>query len=88
MSESIKTGAIETLRAQQIETPSWGCGYSGTRLRVFVMDADHTDVRPLLGDLREDVGLDRDPAAAHLRPGYLEKAYAERIGGGQAGWGA
>jgi L-rhamnose isomerase / sugar isomerase len=52
------------------------------------MDAYHTDVRPLLGELRESMGLDADPMAAFKASGYLDRTAAERIGGTQAGWGA
>ncbi|HEX6472651.1 MAG TPA: L-rhamnose isomerase [Streptosporangiaceae bacterium] len=52
------------------------------------MDAYNTDVRPLLADLRADMGLDPDPLAAYGRSGYFEKIAAERVGGTQAGWGA
>ena len=53
-----------------------------------LMDAYHTDVRPLLRSVREDMGLDPDPIGAYKRSGYLEKVRAERVGGTQAGWGA
>ena len=53
-----------------------------------LMDAYHTDVRPLLRSVREDMGLDPDPIGAYKRSGYLEKIQAERVGGTQAGWGA
>jgi L-rhamnose isomerase/sugar isomerase len=53
-----------------------------------LMDAYNTDVRPLLRELREDMGLDPDPVAAFKRSGYAERATAERVGGTQAGWGA
>jgi L-rhamnose isomerase/sugar isomerase len=53
-----------------------------------LMDAYDTDVRPLLRELREDMGLDPDPIAAYKRSGYLERAKTERVGGEQAGWGA
>ncbi|MCI2423027.1 L-rhamnose isomerase [Saccharopolyspora sp. K220] len=52
------------------------------------MDAFHTDVRPLLAELRTELGLDPDPVAAYRRSGYQERIVAERIGGSQAGWGA
>jgi L-rhamnose isomerase / sugar isomerase len=52
------------------------------------MDAYNTDVRPLLAELRADMGLDPDPVAAYHRSGYFEKITAERVGGQQAGWGA
>ena len=53
-----------------------------------LMDAFFTDVRPLLGELREEKGLDADPMAAFARSGYLAKVSAERVGGQQASWGA
>ncbi|WP_238017645.1 L-rhamnose isomerase [Dactylosporangium sp. AC04546] len=53
-----------------------------------LMDAYHTDVRPLLRELREEQGLDPDPIGAYRRSGYFEKIRAERVGGTQAGWGA
>ena len=55
---------------------------------AVLMDAYNTDVRPLLADLRSDLGLDPDPMAAYARSGYAESIIAERIGGQQAGWGA
>jgi L-rhamnose isomerase/sugar isomerase len=55
---------------------------------AVLMDAYNTDVRPLLADLRADMGLDPDPIAAYARSGYQEKINAERAGGQQAGWGA
>jgi L-rhamnose isomerase/sugar isomerase len=53
-----------------------------------LMDAYNTDVRPLVAELREDMGLDADPIAAYKRSGYGERIRAERVGGQQAGWGA
>ena len=55
---------------------------------AVLMDAYNTDVRPLLRDLRADMGLDPDPVAAYRRSGYAEKIREERQGGQQAGWGA
>ncbi len=55
---------------------------------AVLMDAYNTDVRPLLADLRTDLGLDPDPVAAYQRSGYFERIRAERAGGQQAGWGA
>ncbi|MFD1931958.1 L-rhamnose isomerase [Nonomuraea mangrovi] len=55
---------------------------------AVLMDAYNTDVRPLLGELRAETGLDPDPMAAYARSGYFEKIAAERVGGAQAGWGA
>jgi L-rhamnose isomerase / sugar isomerase len=53
-----------------------------------LMEAYNTDVRPLLGQLREDMGLDPDPIAAYDRSGYQDRIVTERVGGSQAGWGA
>ena len=55
---------------------------------AVLMDAYHTDVRPLLRELREDLGLDPDPIDAYRRSGYFEKIRTGRVGGDQAGWGA
>ncbi|WP_405452961.1 L-rhamnose isomerase [Streptomyces achromogenes] len=55
---------------------------------AVLMDAYHTDVRPLLREVREELGLDPDPMAAYARSGWAEKIVAERVGGEQAGWGA
>jgi L-rhamnose isomerase/sugar isomerase len=53
-----------------------------------LMDAYNTDVRPLLADLRAEMGLARDPYAAYLASGYQQQIAAGRVGGAQAGWGA
>ncbi|WP_320780458.1 L-rhamnose isomerase [Streptomyces sp. CRN 30] len=55
---------------------------------AVLMDAYNTDVRPLLREVREELGLDPDPMAAYARSGWAEKIIAERVGGQQAGWGA
>jgi L-rhamnose isomerase/sugar isomerase len=55
---------------------------------AVLMDACNTDVRRLLAELRQEMGLDPDPVAACHRSGYAEKIAAERIGGTQAGWGS
>jgi len=55
---------------------------------AVLMDAYNTDVRPLLRDLRADMGLDPDPIKAYAACGYAEKIRTERVGGQQAGWGA
>jgi len=55
---------------------------------AVLMDAYNTDVRPLLGEVRADAGLDPDPVGAYRRSGYQEKIVADRVGGEQAGWGA
>src|ERR1700735_5046483 len=55
---------------------------------AVLMDAYNTDVRPLLAELRQDLGLDPDPIAAYQRSGYAEKIIKERIGGTAASWGS
>ena len=55
---------------------------------AVLMDAYNTDVRPLLAELREDMGLDPDPVAAYARSGYAERIRQTRVGGEAAGWGA
>ncbi|GAA2736440.1 L-rhamnose isomerase [Streptomyces nogalater] len=55
---------------------------------AVLMDAYDTDVRPLLREVREEMGLDPDPVAAYARSGWAERIAAERVGGEQAGWGA
>jgi L-rhamnose isomerase/sugar isomerase len=55
---------------------------------AVLMDAYNTDVRPLLAELREEMGLAPDPVRAYLASGYAEKIVSERIGGTAAGWGA
>lgn len=54
---------------------------------AVLMDAFATDVRPLLAEVRRDLELDPDPIAAYRRSGWAERIAAERVGGGQAGWG-
>ncbi|MBE1537308.1 L-rhamnose isomerase [Actinomadura algeriensis] len=55
---------------------------------AIFMDAYNTDVRPLLAELREEMGLHPDPIAAYKASGYYERIVDERKGGQAAGWGA
>jgi L-rhamnose isomerase/sugar isomerase len=55
---------------------------------AVLMDAFNTDVRPLLAEVRQELGLNPDPLAAYRATGWAEKIIAERVGGTQAGWGA
>jgi L-rhamnose isomerase/sugar isomerase len=55
---------------------------------AVLMDAYATDVRPLLQEVRMEMGLDPDPMTAFARSGYAERVAAERVGDQQAGWGA
>jgi L-rhamnose isomerase/sugar isomerase len=72
---------VEALRAAQDSGDVLGAN------AVF-MDAYNTDVRPLLAELREEMGLHPDPMAAYARSGYFEKIRDERKDGQAAGWGA
>lgn len=55
---------------------------------AVLMDAYNTDVRPLLAEVRGEMGLDANPIAAYKASGWAERIVAERVGGEQAGWGA
>jgi len=43
-----------------------------------LLEAYETDVRPLLAEVREEMGLAPDPIAAYRASGYQEKIAAER----------
>ncbi|HEX3960923.1 MAG TPA: L-rhamnose isomerase [Trebonia sp.] len=53
-----------------------------------MMDAYNTDVRPLLAEIRTEMGLAPDPMAAYAASGYAQQITADRVGGQQSGWGA
>jgi L-rhamnose isomerase/sugar isomerase len=55
---------------------------------AVLMDAYNTDVRSMLADLREQMGLDPNPMAAYAASGYADKIATDRVGGQAAGWGA
>jgi L-rhamnose isomerase/sugar isomerase len=55
---------------------------------AVVMDAYNTDVRPLVAEVREELGLNPDPISAYHASGWQRKIAEERVGGQQAGWGA
>ena len=55
---------------------------------AVLMDAYNTDVRPLLAEVRMEMGLDPEPMKAYARSGYGEAIAEQRVGGTQAGWGA
>jgi L-rhamnose isomerase / sugar isomerase len=69
------------LEAAQVEGDVLGAN-------AVLMDAYNTDVRPLLREVREEMGLDPDPLSAYRKSGYAQQVRAERAGGQQAGWGA
>ncbi|MEU4364719.1 L-rhamnose isomerase [Promicromonospora sp. NPDC023987] len=72
---------VEGLTAAQLSGDVLGA-------HAVLMDAYDTDVRPLVAEVREEMGLDPNPTAAFAASGYAEKIAAERVGGAQAGWGA
>jgi len=45
-----------------------------------LLEAFHTDVRPLLAKVRQEMGLDPDPLAAYRASGYYERIAQERAG--------
>jgi L-rhamnose isomerase / sugar isomerase len=80
-----------TAKALLVDAPALAAAQrSGDVLaaNAVLMDAFATDVRPLLAEVRTELGLDPDPVAAYHRCGYAEQIIAERVGGQQAGWGA
>jgi L-rhamnose isomerase/sugar isomerase len=88
---SVMTVQEATAKALLVDAPALAAAQDeGDVLgaNAALMDAYNTDVRPLLRELREDMGLDPDPLAAYRRSGYFDKIRAERVGGQQAGWGA
>ena len=54
----------------------------------ILMDVYETDVRTILADRRESLGLPRDPLKTFAESGYLATIAEERKGGVQASWGA
>lgn len=72
---------VEALTAAQLSGDVLGA-------HAVLMDAYDTDVRPLVAEVREEMGLDPNPKAAFAASGYAEKIAVERVGGAQAGWGA
>jgi L-rhamnose isomerase / sugar isomerase len=54
----------------------------------ILLDAYETDVRPVLADRREALGLPRDPMAAYAASGYGQRIAEERVGGTPASWGS
>ncbi|WP_411094253.1 L-rhamnose isomerase [Streptomyces sp. 021-3] len=80
-----------TAKALLVDTAALGAAQrAGDVLaaNAVLMDAYATDVRPLLREVREEMGLHPDPVAAYRASGWAEKTAAERVGGHQAGWGA
>ncbi len=51
-----------------------------------LMDAFETDVRPLLAQVRAEVGAAEDPLQAYATSGYQEQIERERVGGTAMSW--
>jgi L-rhamnose isomerase/sugar isomerase len=65
----VDRGALETARREGRIVDAEEC----------VKDAFKTDVRPLLGVVREEMGLDPDPLKAFRKSGYTERAQRARV---------
>jgi L-rhamnose isomerase len=79
------TGAPACCTARSSARRRW---WSSTPANAVLMDAYNTDVRPMLAELRQEMGLAPDPVGSYLASGYGEKNISERRGGSAAGWGA
>ncbi|GAA1962830.1 L-rhamnose isomerase [Kitasatospora viridis] len=80
-----------TAKALLVDTDALRCAQQAGDVlgaNAVLMDAYNTDVRPLLREVREEMGLHPDPLAAYRASGWQERIVAERVGGLQAGWGA
>jgi len=80
-----------TAKALLVDTEALGAAQQAGDVlaaNAALMDAYNTDVRPLLAQMREEMGLAPDPVAAYHASGYAAKIVAERQGGSPAGWGA
>jgi L-rhamnose isomerase/sugar isomerase len=51
-----------------------------------VIDAYETDVRPLLAQVRAELGGEADPLRAYAQSGYQAKIERERVGGNAMSW--
>jgi len=79
-----------TAKALLVDRPALGAAQAeGNVLEAngILVDAFSTDVRPLLAELRQEMGLGPDPLAAYARSGHAERARAERAGAPGQGWG-
>ncbi|NGO06862.1 L-rhamnose isomerase [Streptomyces sp. HC44] len=80
-----------TAKALLVDRDALGVAQRGgdvLEANAVLMDAYNTDVRPLLREVREEMGLAPDPVAAYRASGWAAKIAEERVGGEQAGWGA
>ena len=85
---NVQEAVAKALLIDRVELKKAQLGGNVLAANDIFMDAYNTDVRPLLGEMRNEMGLDADPMKAYLASGYGAKIAAERVGGAQAGWGA
>lgn len=85
---NVQEATAKALRVDRAALASAQAGGDVLGANAVLMDAYNSDVRPLLAEVREGMGLDPDPLAAYARSGYFERIAAERVGGQAAGWGA
>ncbi|MQY11780.1 Xylose isomerase [Streptomyces sp. RB5] len=80
-----------TAKALLVDRPSLAAAQSAGDVlgaNAVLMDAYNTDVRPLLAEVRTEMGVAADPMAAYRESGWAQRIVDERVGGEQAGWGA
>jgi len=85
---NVQEATAKALLVDQVALRAAQDGGQVLEANAVLMDAYNSDVRPLLRELREDMGLDPDPIGAYKRSGYFERICTERADGAQAGWGA
>jgi len=83
---NVQEAAAKALLVDRVALKAAQQGGDVLGANAVLMDAYNTDVRPLLAELREEMGIDPDPVSAYLRSGYAEKVVAERVGGTPASW--
>ncbi len=83
---NVQEAAAKALLVDRVALKAAQQGGDVLGANAVLMDAYNTDVRPLLAELREEMGIDPDPVGAYLRSGYAEKVVAERVGGTPASW--
>jgi L-rhamnose isomerase/sugar isomerase len=83
---NVQEAAAKALLVDRVALQAAQQGGDVLGANAVLMDAYNTDVRPLLAELREEMGIDPDPVGAYLRSGYAEKVVAERVGGTPSSW--
>jgi L-rhamnose isomerase / sugar isomerase len=91
MIRSVMNVQEATAKALLVDTPALTAAQQAGDVlgaNAVLMDAYNTDVRPLLAEVREEMGIDPNPIAAYKASGHAERVREERKGGQAAGWGA